>query len=73
MIEVVENKSIGVIWCRVVYMYTKWAISNWNVFEFIDKLQTAVCQLVQCLQQCSPPAGMFDQDLYHPLQGLPVS
>jgi hypothetical protein len=44
MIEVVENKNEGVIRCRVVYVHTKWATLNRNVFEFVDELQTAACQ-----------------------------
>ncbi len=53
MIDVVENENGGVIWCRVVYVNTKWATLNRNVFKFVDKLQTATCQQVrkvQCLK-----------------------
>ena len=53
MIDVVENKKGGVIWCRVVYMDTKWPVFDRNVFKFVDELQTAGCQQVrkvQCLQ-----------------------
>jgi hypothetical protein len=47
MIDVVENKNEGVIWCRVVYVHTKWATLNRNVFKFVDELQTAACQQVR--------------------------
>lgn len=47
MIDVVENKNRGVVWCRVVYVHTKWATSNRNIFKFVDKLQKAVCQQVR--------------------------
>ena len=46
MVDVVKNKNEGVIWCRVVYVHTKWATLNQNVFKFVDVLQTAECQQV---------------------------
>lgn len=72
MIDVVENKEGGVVWCRVVYMHAKGAISNWNVFKFIDKLQMVACQQAHHLQQYSL-LGAIDQGLCHHVQGYSLA